>query len=330
MGVSCLQLMKYQQLSQDERYRIGALKHQRLSLRKIAERLGRAPSTISREVRRNRYPSDGRYRALHANGMTNARRRNSRRNSHYSAEQWLKIERLLQKDWSPEQISGYLRESSQIRISHETIYRWIWMNRLLGGSLWKHLRGSQKKRRKRYAKNDSRGRLAGKRSIEERPKHVENRRQLGHWEVDTVHGSGRHSVVTLVERKSGYVEIGKITAVTIEETNRAMIDLIGRHYHSYKSITSDNGGEFHGYRKIETITDIPFYFCHPHHSWERGTNENTNGLIRQYLPKGKDLTSLTQERCDEIAEILNSRPRKRLQFKTPLEVFLPASVALHS
>ena len=170
----------------------------------------------------------------------------------------------------------------------------------------------------------------GKRSIEERPKHIETRRQLGHWEVDTVHGSGRHSVVTLVQRMSGYVEIGKISAVTIEETNRAMIGLIGRHYHSYKSITADDSGEFHGYRKIETFTDIAFYFCHPHHSWERGTNENTNGLIRQYLPKGIDLTSLTQERCDEIAEILNSRPRKRLQFKTPLEVFLSATVALHS
>jgi len=322
--------MKYQQLSQDERYRIAALRHQRLSLRKIAERLGRAPSTISREVRRNCYPTDGAYRALHANGRANARRRNSRRNSHYSTEQWREIEELLRKHWSPEQIAGSLKATSQLKISHETIYRWIWMDRAMGGTLWMHLRGTRKKRRKRYSKNDSRGRLAGKRSIEERPKHVENRRQLGHWGIDTVHGSGRHSIVTLVERKSGYVEIGKIAAVTVEETNRAMIDLIGRHYHSYKSITSDNGGEFHGYLKIEAITDIPFFFCHPHHSWERGTNENTNGLIRQYLPKGRDLTSLTQERCDEIAEILNSRPRKRLKFKTPLEVFFPASVALHS
>jgi len=313
--------MKYQQLSLDERYRIGALRHERLSLRKIAERLGRAPSTISREVRRNRYPTDGNYRALHADSITRTRRKNSRRNSHFSAHQWKEIETLLRLDWSPEQVSGHLRKISKIRISHETIYRWIWIDRALGGTLWKHLRGAQKKRRKRYGKNDSRGRLAGKRSIDERPKHVEKRRQTGHWEIDTVHGSGRHSILTLVERRSGYVEIGKIAAVTMEEANRAMIELISRHYRNYKSITSDNGGEFHGYHRIEKITGIPFYFCHPHHSWERGTNENTNGLIRQYLPKGKDLTSLTQERCDEIAEILNSRPRKRHQYKTPLEIF---------
>lgn len=300
-------IMKYQQLSQDERYRIGFLRHKRWSLRKIAQNIGRSPSTISREIRRNCYLTDGGYRAQHAHSITQTRRKKSRQNTHFRRDQW-----------------------DDVEISHETIYRWIWLDRKDGGTLWTHLRGSKKQRRKRYGKYDSRGRLAGKRSIEERPKHVENRRQLGHWEIDTVHGSGKHSVVTLVERHSGYVEIGKISAVTIKETNRSMIDLIGRNYRSYRSITSDNGAEFHGYRKIETITDIPFYFCHPHHSWERGTNENTNGLIRQYLPKGKDLTSLTQERCDEIAEILNSRPRKRHGFKTPMEIFLSASVALHS
>ena len=139
--------------------------------------------------------------------------------------------------------------------------------------------------------------------------------------MDTVHGKGRHSIVTLVERKSGFVKIGKISAVTIKETNRALIELIGRHFRSFKSITSENGGEFHGYRKIEKITDIPFYFCHPHHSWERGTNENTNGLIRQYLKKGEDLKDLTQERCDEIAEKLNERPRKRHNYDTPSNLF---------
>jgi IS30 family transposase len=140
-----------------------------------------------------------------------------------------------------------------------------------------------------------------------------------------VHGAGKHSVVTLVERRSGYVEIGKIAAVTVDETNRCMVALIGRNLRGYATITADNGAEFHGYRMLEAVTGVPFYFAHPHHSWERGTNENTNGLIRQYLPKGKDLSTLTQSNCDRIAEILNSRPRKRHNYKTPKEVFNESS-----
>jgi len=253
--------------------------------------------------------------------MTNRRRRESRQGGQFSAEDHRVVEQLLRKDWSPEQVSGHLRRTGDLLISHETIYKWIWRDKAEGGTLWVHLRGARKQRRKRYGAYDSRGRLAGKRMIGERPLEVELRETVGHWEVDTVHGSGKHSVVTLVERKSGYVEIGKIKAVTMVDTNRSLIDLIGRHFYRYKTITSDNGAEFHGYKTIEAITDIPFYFANPHHSWERGTNENTNGLIRQYVPKGADLKLLSQDRCNEIAKMLNARPRKRLNFRTPSEVF---------
>ena len=317
--------MKYRQLSNEERYRIGALRCERKGVREIARALGRSPSTISRELRRNRYPTDGRYRAHHAIGMTSGRRRRARQGSNFSEIDWQLVETLLELDWSPDQVSGHLRRTGALRISHETIYQHVWRDKASGGELWKHLRGARKQRRKRYGAYDSRGRLAGKRPIQERPAEVEDREVLGHWEIDTVHGAGKHSIVTIVERKSGYVEIGKIPAVTMQETTRSILELMSRRLHLYKTVTADNGSEFHDYRTVEAITDVPFYFATPHHSWERGTNENTNGLIRQYLPKGTSMTGLTQRDCDAIAAKLNSRPRKRLRYLTPNDVFLAKS-----
>ena len=156
---------------------------------------------------------------------------------------------------------------------------------------------------------------------------MENRRQFGHWEIDTVMGSTGACVVTLVERKTGYLLVGKMRARTTAELNRATFALINRYPQAFRTITADNGTEFHGYRALEAVTGVPFYFATPHHSWERGTNENANGLLRQYLPKGTSLTSLTQNRCDAIAETLNVRPRKRHAYKTPKACF---NVALQS
>lgn len=313
--------MNYSQLSQEERYRIGALRMEKKSHLEIARRLGRAASTVSREIRRNRYPTDGRYRAHHAQSMAAGRRRRSRTGGRISAAVRQRVEALLRRDWSPQQISGHGAATGGIEVSHETIYRWVWEDKAAGGTLWKHLRGAGKKRRKRYGAYDSRGRLAGKRLIDERPPEVEKREGVEHWEVDTVHGAGKDSVVTLVERKSGYVEIGKIAAVTIAETHRALVRLMRRNPGACETVTADNGGEFHGYRAVEKAAGVIFYFAHPHHAWERGTNENTNGLIRQYLPKGKDLRNLTQKHCNQIANILNRRPRKRHGYRTPEEVF---------
>ena len=183
------------------------------------------------------------------------------------------------------------------------------------------MRGARKKRRKRYGAYDSRGRLAGKRPIGERPRQAEDRETTGHWEIDTVHGRGLESVVTLVDRKSGFVQIGLLAQRTIEETNWRLLKLMARHPGRYQTITSDNGCEFHGYKQVEAKSSVIFYFATPHHSWERGTNENTNGLIRQYLPKGASMASVTQEECDRIAKKLNSRPRKRLGYRTPYQVF---------
>jgi transposase, IS30 family len=321
----------YQQLSDDERYQIAAMRLRKFSLRAISRELGRSPSTVSREIRRNAYPTDGRYKAVHACQMARGRRRRARQGTRYSMEDWLMVRELLERKLSPKQISGTLRRHQRLSISHETIYQHIWEDRRHGGLLHTHLRQASKKRRKRYGHYDSRGRLAGKRLITERPRGAENRSRTGHWEIDTVLGRGKCCILTLVDRKTGFVQIAKLSARTKEEVAKAM-ELLNRRYPDrYLTITADNGCEFHGYREIEEALGMRFYFAAPHHSWERGTNENTNGLIRQYLPKGTNMNDLTQEQCDWIADELNERPRERYQFRTPLELFLKKSnVALHS
>ena len=314
--------MSYHQITSEERYRLSALRRQGLGNAQIGRALGRHRSTIWREVRRNAHPTDGYYKVEKAIQRASGRRRRSRSHPHFSAQQLNQVWRLIRCKLSPEQASGQLGRMGYLRISHETIYRHIWRDKHLGGGLHRHLRCAIKRRRKRYRSYDSRGRLAGKRMIHERPASVEARRELGHWEIDTVLGKGsRHCIVTIVERKSGYTLIGKLASRTKEQTTAKTIELIRKHRLHFKTITADNGTEFHGYADIEAATDVLFYFANPHHSWERGTNENTNGLIRQYLPKNTSMRSLTQDECDQIAKALNTRPRKRHAYKTPEEIF---------
>lgn len=313
---------RYTQLTEEERYQIGALLTARAGIRDIARMLGRAPSTISREIRRNAYPTDGGYRAYHAVNMASGRRRRSRQGSTFTAGQLCRVEQLLRRDFSPEQVAGYLRRQREFSISHESIYRHILADRKAGGQLYKLLRcRGRKLRRKRYGAYDSRGRLAGKRPLSERPPGATNRSRVGHWEVDTVMGSGRACIVTLVERKTGYIMIGKLAARTVLETNRRLSMLVASHPDRFRTITADNGCEFHGYAKLEESLGLKFYFTPPYHSWERGSNENANGLIRQYLPKGTPMENLTQAQCSMIAYKLNNRPRKRYDYRTPAELF---------
>lgn len=198
------------------------------------------------------------------------------------------------------------------------------------GTLYKHLRIVPKRRRKRYNSHDSRGRLQGKRMIEERPPEIEHRTSIGHWEGDTVIGSDRHHcIVTLVERMTGFLIIKKIKARSVEEVNKACMEAIREHERNFKTITFDNGTEFHGYKKLEEAFPVICYFAHPYHSWERGTNENTNGLIRQYIPKKSCMKSISHTDCDRIAYKLNTRPRKRLGFKTPYELYYRTGSPLH-
>ena len=313
--------MSYHQITSEERYRLSALRRQGLGNPQIARVLRRHRSTIWREVRRNAHPTDGRYKVEKAIERASGRRRRARSHPRFRPWQLHRVWRLLRRRWSPEQIAGYLGSSGALAISHETIYRHIWRDLRQGGELYRYLRCAMKQRRKRYGTYERRGRLAGKRMIDERPPAVERRQHPGHWEIDTVLGHGsRHCIVSLVERKSGYLEIGKLKARTKEQTNARTIALIRRHPRRFHTITADNGTEFHGYARIERATGVPFYFANPHHAWERGTNENTNGLIRQYLPKHSDMARLTQRGCDAIARALNSRPRKRHGYRTPQQI----------
>jgi IS30 family transposase len=233
-----------------------------------------------------------------------------------------RVVRLMRRRWSPEQISGILRKDGVLHISHETIYRHIRRDRKAGGDLWRHTRIMSKFCRKRYRSHDSRGVMPGKRAIGERPAEVESRRRIGHWEGDTVMGSDlRHCLLTLVERKTGYAIIKKLRARNKAEVTRAATVAIRCHCRRFKTITFDNGTEFHDFAVLEQRFPVKIYFATPYHSWERGSNENFNRLVRQYLPKGECMSRVTQAHCDYIADDLNNRPRKRHGFSTPASLY---------
>lgn len=313
--------MRYRQVTSEQRYTLAVLRRQGLSQAQMARALGVSPSTISREFARNCCRYDGCYRPSKAASRTRGRRSRSRRNSQFSDQDWRLVESLLALQWSPEQIAGRLKAMGKLLISHETIYRHVWGDKARGGELYTQLRGTSKRYRKRYGSHDSRGRMSGKRHISERPETAHTRSESGHWEIDTVMGAhaSQHCLVTLNERRHGLVLIGKLRERTVAALNREVTRLIKHHRLPFKTITADNGTEFHGFADIEAATGVQFYFATPYHSWERGSNENTNGLIRQYLPKGKTMAFVNQGLCDAISERLNTRPRKRLGYKTPLE-----------
>ena len=311
-------MKQYKQLAREERYLISQLLKMGFSQRAIAARLGRSPSTVCREIWRNATKYDGAYRHCRAQEYTNGRRRRCRRGSKFTPAQYALVRRYLAKKWSPKQIVGTLGPLGLLDMSHQSIYRYIVRDRQSGGQLWKHLRLKMKLRRKRYGKHDWRGVLRGKKHISQRPPWVERREEIGHWEGDTVVGKDlRHSILTLVERATGLTVIRKLKARNAKETNKALRAVLKKYGARMKTITFDNGTEFHDYEVIEKEFGVDCYFATPYHSWERGTNENTNGLIRQYLPKGCCMRSLTQAKCDWIALQLNTRPRERYGFRTP-------------
>lgn len=317
--------MEYRHVCEDERYLIARCRARGVCVREIARLLGRSASTISRELARNSCAYDGHYRAEKAHSRALGRRRRSRRNSQYSQQVWAEVQAKLRQEWSPKQVVGTRTVEGRRTMSYETIYRWIRADRRRGGELWRHMRHMSKPWRKRRGSPQTRGRLVGKRHISERPAHIELRREAGHCEGDTVMGRDqRHCVLTLVDRATGYVAIKKMSSRTKEQASTALsraVIAIGQ----VKTITLDNGTEFHDYESVEQAFGVRIFFATPYHSWERGTNENTNGLIRQYLPKGMCFKNLTQAQCDRIAAKLNGRPRERYGFKTPAQMRAGAS-----
>ena len=312
--------MTYHQITLEERYHLYALRGVGASRTAMAHALGRHRSTIYRELRRNRC-RDGPYRPYSAHTGAVARRSHSRRNRRLAATDWRRVTRLLRQQWSPEQIAGWGRVTGTLRISHETIYRYLGYDRCEGGQLYRLLRGARKARRRRAGSARRSGVRLG-RPIEHRPARVAARRRIGDWEIDTVLGTGsRDCILSLVERKTGYLLIGKLATRTAQAFAHRATRLLRAQRRPVHTVTADNGTEVTGYRTIERRTGARFYFATPYHAWERGTNENTNGLIREYLPKRRSMAGLTQRDCTRIARQLNRRPRKRLGYRTPEECY---------
>ena len=312
--------MSYQHLTQSERYQIYGFRKARFSIRQIAALLMRSPSTISRELRRNH----GRrgYRPGKAHELARQRARHCRFRPRISAAQWRGIESLIQQEWSPAQIAKRAKLEGSLRISHEWIYRYIALDRASGGLLWKNLRRANLRRRRYHQGRRKRHLIRFRVGIEHRPDHVDNRQELGHWEGDTIVGKGRKgALVTLVERTSRLTRLGRLARADARHT----ADTIGNRLHQIsarvKSITFDNGPEFALHRRLERALSTRIFFAEPYKPWQRGSNENTNGLIRQYLPKGCRLDNLTPQEITKIEKRLNNRPRKCLGYLTPHEVF---------
>ena len=308
----------YTQLTQEERYQIHALMKAGHSFSDIARILGRSKSTISREVRRNKGLRG--YRPKQAHRLAQERRK-ANGSGRIPVETWRWVDRLLRGDWSPEQISLWLAEEKQLPVSHEWIYQYILRDKRAGGDLHTHLR-CQKPRKKRYGTYDRRGRIPNQKSIEERPAIVEHRSRIGDWELDTIIGRNHSGVlVSLVERKSRLVLLAKVPNKTAQSVHQAILDLLGPLEDRVYTLTADNGKEFAHHEAIAQALSADFYFAHPYASWERGLNENTNGLVRQYFPKRRDFTTITETEVRMVMDKLNNRPRKCLGMKTPNQVF---------
>ena len=302
------------------------------SIRAIASMLRRAPSTISRELRRN--GGAERYRASHADQA--AWDRAHRPKTCKLALQPTLAERVadkLQQQWSPQQIAGWLMrtypEDATSQVSHETIYRTLFIQSrgALKKELLEHLRRTRSMRRSRHhtQKATDHGRISDTVSIRERPADVEDRAVPGHWEGDLLCGSGNSQIATLVERSTRYVMLVKVDRKDTQTVVDALIRTARQLPNElYKSLTWDRGKELADHRRFTLATDIQVYFCDPQSPWQRGSNENTNGLLRQYFPKGIDLSVFSQAKLDEVARSLNERPRKTLNYETPIERYRQA------
>lgn len=310
----------YTHLTQDERYQIHAYKKAGFSPNAIALDLNRHVSTINRELSRNTGLRG--YRPKQAHRLAQARLFTKPKSVKLTDALKQKIVSEIEQDWSPEQIQGrWLTQGEPVTVCPATVYQFIYADPELHQRLKPHLR--HKKRYKvRTSQSEKRGQIKNRVSIDERPDVVDLKKRLGDWEADTVIGKGHQGVlVTLTERVSKLELIAVVSSKHADGVTRAIIDLLTPYRSTLKTITFDNGKEFAFHEQISDALQSEAYFAHPYHSWERGLNENHNGLIRQYLPKGMPLDKVTQDEVDEIARKMNQRPRKLLGFKTPEEVY---------
>ncbi len=312
--------MAYTHLSLEERHYIEIQRKEGSSLNKIAKSLGRAQSTLSRELDRN-IGKRG-YRHKQADRMAAQRHAEKPRAIKLTDEIKQQIRVDIENDWSPEQVAGRLKKQGIISLHHESIYQYILEDKAAGGSLYTHLRHQKKTYRKRYGSAHNRTGIPNRIGIEKRPKVVNNRRRVGDWEGDTIIGKNhKGAIVTLDERKTKLRLAAQLPGKKALGVKGAMIDLLEPIKQFVKTITYDNGKEFTEHEAVASALDCDSYFATPYHSWERGQNENANGLLRQYFPKAMELDSVSQKEVIKAVDKLNSRPRKCLGFSTPYEVF---------
>lgn len=312
--------MSYKHLSSAERYYIEIELKKKVPHNQIAEAMGRSQSTVSREISRNRGLRG--YRNKQADQF--ARKRHADKAKAIKMTEEIKhiVSVCLQRDWSPEQIAGRLRDESIVSLHHETIYQYILTDKTNGGQLYRHLRHQGKTYRKRYGSAHNRTGIPGRRDIADRPAEVNSRERIGDWEADTIIGKNhKGAVVTLDERKSKLRLAAPLPGKKAEYVRDAMVALFSPVKQFVKTITFDNGKEFTLHEEIAEKIECETYFARPYHSWERGQNENANGLLRQYFPKNIELVNITVQQVAGAVDKLNSRPRKCLNFKTPYEVF---------
>ena len=312
--------MNYTHLTLEERYQIHALCSLGIGIAAIAGHLGRHRSTIARELSRN--VSEAGYDPAKAHAQARERLSGPANLRTISSQTWQQAERYLRLGLSPEQVNARLRLEGRASPSKESLYLRVYADKAAGGNLIQYLR-CQKVRRKRYGSGqERRGTLKNCVRIDKRPKVVEKRSRIADWEGDTVIGSGHQGVlVTLVERKSRYSLAAALPRRTSDLVGEAMVDLLRPHKRRCKTITLDNGKEFADHAFVAKCLGAKMYFAHPYCSWERGLNENHNGLLRQYFPKAMSLAGVTQDQVDEAVYALNHRPRKCLGWRTPHEVF---------
>ena len=319
-------MKNYTQLTNDQRYQIYGLRQARATQTEIAARIGVHKSTVCRELTRN--VGERGWRPRQAQEKSLARRQQARYNAvKFHKEAWHIVDGLLEMDYSPEQVSGRLAMEKTLEISHERIYLHVYADKQSGGSLWTHLR-CQKQRRKRYSSGQNRrGIIKDRIVIDQRPAIVEKSTRLGDWEGDTVIGKGQKgALVTLAERMSRYALAHVLEGKKAAPVTKQITSLLKPHGAKVHTITFDNGKEFAHHGQIARALKADIYFAHPYHSWERGLNENTNGLLRQYFPKETDFTKVTQEQVQRAIDRLNHRPRKVLGFRSPHEVFFSTSL----
>jgi IS30 family transposase len=316
--------MGYKHLSLAERYYIEIEKKTGKSLNKIAHALGRSQSTISRELHRNTGKRG--YRHKQAKCLAQERHKNKLKAVKMTDAIKQQVNQHIEQDWSPEQIAGRLKHDGVVNLHHETIYQYILADKQGGGVLYQHLRHQNKTYRKRYGSAHNRTGIPNRVDIEKRPEVANQRERIGDWEADTIIGKNhKGAIVTLDERKSKLRLAAPLSGKKAYPVKEAMIALLNPVRQFVKTITFDNGKEFTLHESIAKALSCETYFAKPYHSWERGQNENANGLLRQYFPKSMELVDVASEMVMEAVHKLNSRPRKCLRFKTPYEVFEKAT-----